>query len=80
MLVYRLSGDLTSAMRDLKQLATRNIDAGAIWEGCFSTAQSYYVFVDQMMSDSLVAASRAQLYEDNFDLQLSIKRVEPNFK
>ncbi|NRB50398.1 MAG: hypothetical protein HRU41_22200 [Saprospiraceae bacterium] len=80
LLVYRLSGDLTSAMRDLRELAARNIDSGAIWEGCFSAAQSYYVFVDQMMSDSIVAASRAQLYEDNFDLQLSIKRVEPNFK
>lgn len=80
LLVYRLSSSLTSAMQELEELALRNIDAGAIWEGCFSNAGSYYIFVDQMMSDSLVAASRAQLYEDNYNMELSIKRVEPNFK
>lgn len=80
LLVYRMSNNLTTAMRDLELLAERNIDAGAIWEGCFSNAESYYIFVDQMMSDSVIAASRAQLYEDNFDMTLSIKRVEPDFK
>ncbi len=79
LLVYRLSGDLTTAIRDIKALGERQIDAGAIWEGCFSSLQNYYIFVDQMMSDSIIAASRAQLYEDNYNLKLSIKKIEPTY-
>ena len=79
LLVYRVSGDLTTAIRDIRALGERQIDAGAIWEGCFSSLQNYYIFVDQMMSDSIIAASRAQLYEDNYNLKLSIKKIEPTY-
>ncbi|MEZ5044396.1 MAG: hypothetical protein R2828_31170 [Saprospiraceae bacterium] len=79
LLIYKLCDDLNAAANGIKALNQMEVDGGAIWEGCFSASEKYYVFVEEMMTDSLIAASRAQHYEDNYNIYLSVKKIIPAF-